>query len=80
MTTETSPLLCWACQRGGNCILPPSLAGWSALSRLWAGYHSAARQQGPVWRPDFDALWANPDPLDDGLGQGPAPTRPSYKL
>eukprot|EP00971_Amphidinium_carterae_P093359 1847365-Amphidinium_carterae.1 len=65
----------WACPHCGkygqrrwgglahSCILPPSTAGWSALSRLWTGYHPAARQQGPVWRPDVDAHWANPDPL-----------------
>eukprot|EP00971_Amphidinium_carterae_P201375 3995995-Amphidinium_carterae.1 len=71
------------CRWGGlahTCTLPPSTAGRTALTRLWAGLHPANRTQGMVWRPDLDAHWANADPLDLGLGQGPVPPRPSYRL
>eukprot|EP00971_Amphidinium_carterae_P241421 4793549-Amphidinium_carterae.1 len=90
MIMRSTPL--WACQHCGKhgqrrwgglahvCVLPPSVAGRTALARLWDGFHPASRHHGAVWRPDFDAQWAQLDPLDDLLGPGPVPLRPSYKL
>eukprot|EP00971_Amphidinium_carterae_P132826 2630468-Amphidinium_carterae.1 len=51
-----------------------SVAGRTALARLWEGCDPASKLHRAVWRPDVDGQWANSDPLDDLLGPGQLPS------